>query len=175
MFKFTKLLLLISILISPCLSASAAQSVYAVTAIKGFLYYDDTGEIDARDLVKIPDGQLFNTVIGEGMAKRPSNTTLLMVEVSGPSFANKDVGTLIVKVVSDRLNNKGVPVKATLLERSLNLNYYFQETARKIQIPFWVYETGSSHMTITATLKGGKDAKSQSSTLSKKILFGGGE
>src|SRR5687768_2936448 len=55
----------------------AAKAVYNVTGIRGHLYYDDTGEIDPVDLVKLEEGALHNTVIGEGIAKRPSNTTLI--------------------------------------------------------------------------------------------------
>ncbi|PKL76120.1 MAG: hypothetical protein CVV27_11930 [Candidatus Melainabacteria bacterium HGW-Melainabacteria-1] len=155
--------------------ATTVKPVYAVTAIRGHLYYDDNGEIDPQDLVKLPAGSLHNTVIGEGIAKRPSNTTLLLIEVSGPSFASKDIGSLSVKAVTDRYNAKGVLVKETVLERSVNLNHYFQEHQRKILVPFWLYHTGSMPVSITATLKGGKDALGLSSSLSKTILFGGGE
>lgn len=153
----------------------AAKPIYTVTGIRGHLYYDDSGTFDPRDLVKVEAGMLHNTVIGEGIAKGPSNTTLLLVEVSGPSFAIKDVGTLMLKVVTERYDEHGKPYKVTLLDSKLDLNLYFQDTAKKILVPFLLYETGSGPITITATLAGGKDANHLSSSLTKQILFGGGE
>jgi len=150
--------------------ALAAGSIYSVTAIRAYLYYADTGEIGKEDITKAPDGALFNTVIGEGLAGRPSNTTLLVIEISGPSFASKDVGTLLVKAVVD-----DSPAKTVVLERSVDLNNYYQENRRKILIPVFLYQTGSLPITVTATLKGGKDAKSMVSVLRQKLNFTGGE
>ncbi len=162
------------VLMTASVPAFAANPLYSITAIRAYLYYDDTGTIGTQDIIAVPDGSLFNTVIGEGIADRPSNTTLLVIEVSGPSFASKDVGTLIVKALVDFDYGKG-PVKTVVLERSVNLNTYFQEKQPNIKVPFFLYQTGHLPVTVTATLKGGKDAKGQTSVLTQKIRFSGGE
>ena len=168
---FQRLTVIASLFITTATApAFAAGTIYSVTAIRAYLYYDDTGEIGKEDITKAPEGALFNTVIGEGLAGRPSNTTLLVIEISGPSFASKDVGTLIVKAVVD-----DSPAKTVVLERSVDLNNYFQENRRKILIPVLLYQTGSLPVTVTATLKGGKDAKSMVSVLRQKLNFTGGE
>src|SRR5690606_20246923 len=145
-----------------------AKPRYSISNIRAYLYYDDTGEIDSQNLIGLSPGSLHNTVIGEGIAKRPANTTLVLVEISGPSFANQDVGTLTLQATGERYQaGKQTLSKVKLMEQRVDLNLYFQETQRKILIPFWLYETGGSPVVLTATLKGGKDNANQSMSLSK--------
>lgn len=156
------------------LPAAAAEAIYKVTGISAYLYYDSTGKFDTRDLMQVKSGELYNTTIGEGMAAAPSNATLLMIDLSGPSFAIKDVGRLSIKAETLRDAGKG-PVKTVIYQQSVDVANFFQDKATKIRIPFLMYETGSGPVTITATLQGGKDAKGMVSVLSKTIPFTGGE
>lgn len=156
------------------LPAAAADAIYKVTGISAYLYYDSTGKFDTRDLMLVKSGALYNTSIGEGMAAAPSNATLLMVELSGPSFAIKDVGKLNIKAETMRDGGKG-PVKTVIYQQSVDVANFFQDQGTKIKIPFLMYDTGSGPITITATLQGGKDAKGMNSVLSKTIPFTGGE
>ena len=154
--------------------AFAANPVYSVSAIRAYLYYDDTGEIGTVDITRVADGDLFNTIIGEGLAGRPSNTTLIIVEVYGPSFASKDVGKLFIKATADQDQGEGSK-QTVVLERSVDLNNYFQEHHRKILVPVFLYQTGSIPVTVTATLKGGNEAKGMTAVLKRTINFTGGE
>lgn len=173
---FTRLMgsLVCSAIIVSAGPAFAAKPIYSVTAIRAYLYYDDTGQIGPVDITRVSEGDLFNTIIGEGLAGRPANTTLLIVEVSGPSFASKDVGKLVVKATVDQDRGQG-PVQTIVLERGVDLNGYFQEHQRKILVPVFLYQTGSIPVTVTATLKGGKDAKGMTTVLKQTIDFTGGE
>lgn len=155
-------------------ASAVAAPLYNLTGISAYLYYDASGSFDNRDLVKMAPGALYNTVIGEGIAKGPSNTTLIVVDVAGPSFANRDVGRLTLKAETPVDQGKG-PVKTVIFQQSVNLNTYFQNDATKIRVPFLMYATSSAPVVLTATLTGGKDAKQQTSTLSRTIPFGGGE
>ena len=174
MFMRTLGALACSVLIAAAVPASAANPIYSITAIRAYLYYDDTGQIGTVDITRATEGELFNTTIGEGLAGRPANTTLLIVEVSGPSFATRDVGKLLVKATVDRDDGQG-PVPTVVLERTVDLNNYFQEHQRKILVPVFLYQTGSLPVTVTATLKGGKDAKGMTAVRKQTIHFTGGE
>lgn len=147
---------------------------YSVTGMKAHFYYDDNGGFGSDDLFKVSEGNLFNSMIGEGIASRPANVTLILVELAGPSFANRDVGNLNIKAYTDVYKNDKT-VRTLIGEQNIDLNNFFQEHAQKISIPFLLYRTGISEITIVAILKGGKDAGMKVTTLTRKLLFAGGE
>src|SRR5437764_8477089 len=61
---------------------SAAPPPFKITAIKAMLFFDEKGTF-SDDLFTQPNLALWNTIIGEGSAGSPSNSTLVLVEVSG--------------------------------------------------------------------------------------------
>src|SRR5438552_2628092 len=69
------------------LSAIPARSVsppapYKISGIKAMLFYDGKGTF-SRDVLAKPDFSFWNTIIGEGDAEGPSNSTLVLIEISG--------------------------------------------------------------------------------------------
>lgn len=174
MHKLLQSVLTSTVLLLAAVPAWAAPSSYSVSNIKAFLYYDDAGEIGQSDLTQLPEGKLFNTFIGEGIADGPSNATFVLVEVSGPDFANHDIGKLNLKASIELFD--GEKTKQSLVHnQTVDVNFFFNEGKTKIYIPFLVYMTGGSEMTLVATLTGGKDAQNKTTSITKKIKFGGGE
>jgi hypothetical protein len=101
---------------------------------------------------------------GEGGAGGPSSVTLVLVELSGPTFAQ----------APGKLEVKATISKFTLLNQTLTLSTYFNE-GKKLLLPFLVYETGCGSLEITATLKGVPPAKLKMATLKKSVPFECGE
>ena len=122
-------------------TAAAAPGPYQVKSIRAFLYYPGTGTFDTRDLVAGKVG-LFNTVIGEGGAQGPSSTTLVLVDLTGPSFASLRAGNIELLAVAGG---------KTLLKQKLQLGEFFSEK-KQVTVPFVVHETGCSPLKLTATL-----------------------
>jgi len=63
-------------------NAQTRTPPYKITAIKAMLFYDGKGTF-SRDVLAKPDFTFWNTIIGEGDADGPSNSTLVLVEVTG--------------------------------------------------------------------------------------------
>ena len=61
---------------------AAPQPPFKITAIKAMLFFDEKGTF-SDDLLTQPNLSLWNTIIGEGSAGSSSNSTLVLVEVSG--------------------------------------------------------------------------------------------
>ncbi|HVP91099.1 MAG TPA: hypothetical protein VMS75_07785 [Terriglobales bacterium] len=143
---------------------AADTEKFAVAAIHAHLYHESTGEINSTDLLDGKDHALWNTIIGEGEARKPSSTILVLVDLVGPSFLNAH-GALLLKV-SDG--------EKTLLEKTLSLCDWFN-TGNKLVLPFLVYGTGCKKLEITATLQGLPNAQVKTPTLKKLVLFECGE
>jgi hypothetical protein len=77
---------------TPSKSATVSKEI-ALGGIHAYLYYEPLGKMDERDLVS---GRLAlrNTITGEGDAEAPSRTTVVVVDVVGPSFSSGTKGTL---------------------------------------------------------------------------------
>lgn len=112
---------------------------YGIAAIRAFMFLEESGTIDPRDMT---DGKvtLWNTIIGEGDAKGPSSTTVIQVELAGPTFANTS-GSLELVVTADGKK---------LLKQKVGVDTLFSEGA-KLVVPFLVYNTGCDELAITAT------------------------
>lgn len=140
-----------------------AQTVpdFKVSRIGAHLYYESTGKM-SRDVLGKPDFILWNTVIGEGAAEAPSNTTLVVVEISCPKEQINVPAKrkLVVKVTQG---------KKTI--ESKTLDFPFVEATGKIHMPVFVYGYNGQPMRVTATITGQR----QVSTLTKTIEFQGGE
>src|SRR3954467_14694995 len=61
---------------------------YKITAIKAMLFYDGSATF-SRDVLAKPNFTFWNTIIGEGDAEGPSNSTLVLVEVAGSPSPNE--------------------------------------------------------------------------------------
>jgi hypothetical protein len=117
-----------------------APAAYQISAIRAFLYYHDTGTFDDRDAAT---GQmaLWNTIIGEGEAKAPSDVTLVQVELSGPSFSNIS-GTLEISVSAG---------KKKLVRQKLDAGTFFAEHSSRVLIPVLVHGTGCDELQVAVT------------------------
>ncbi len=117
-----------------------APAAYQISAIRAFLYYHDTGTFDDRDAAS---GQmtLWNSIIGEGEAKAPSDATLVQVELSGPSFSNI-AGALEIVVSAG---------KKKLVRQKLDAGSFFAEHSPRILIPVLVYDTGCDELQVAVT------------------------
>jgi hypothetical protein len=74
--------------IAPLNGAQVKQRFPAhLVSVKAMLYYTDTGKF-SEDLISAPDLALWNTIIGEGSAKGPANSLLIVVEVAGDGGPN---------------------------------------------------------------------------------------
>jgi hypothetical protein len=137
-----------------------APKEYKVAAIRAYLYYHATGKLGDEDVV--PAGHaLFNTIIGEGIAKGPSSTVLVLVDLTGPTFANAK-GTMKVSAKAG---------KRVLANRNLPLSEYFNEQTKQISVPLLVDGVGCEEVSLSATVTVGK----ASSKRDAKIEFGCGE
>lgn len=149
--------------------APAAVAGYEVKAIRAFLVYTD-GKIDSRDLTT-EKLVLWNTIIGEGSAGKPSRSTLVKVTVAGQSVGSMDPGVLAIRVVEpaetrERVEYSAESEKPNVLWRKsvkerLVTTQRFQlyrfsisnERVREIQIPVLVQDTGCARLEITARIE----------------------
>jgi|SRR5688572_2588843 hypothetical protein len=128
-------------LLAPAAAAHAEtkQPAYGVAAIRAHMVVEESGKIDPRDMTQ--HLMLWNTIIGEGDAEGPSSTTLIQVELAGPTFANLASGSLEVVVTAGGKK---------LLKQKLAIGTFFSE-GTKLVVPFLVYDTGCDELAITAT------------------------
>jgi hypothetical protein len=138
---------------------------FSVAAIHAHLYHQSTGEINMTDLLDGKAHSLWNTIIGEGEARKPSRAIWVLVDLTGPTFAADCGGKLTMKVT------EGVK---TLLGQTLMLDDWFNE-GQELVLPFLVYGTGCGKLEITATLQGLPPSKVKIATLKKSVSFECGE
>lgn len=163
--RFTKPLL-IGLLIFPAgMKAIAVRPAsppppYKISAIKAMLFYDGKGTF-SRDVLAKPDFTFWNTVIGEGDAEGASNSTLVMVEISGnpsPNEASPPRKIEFTAVASGKVT----------LKRASDIGLF---TDGKFYAGFWLYDTGCQPIKISARIIG----QTQPSSMSKTIPFKCGE
>jgi hypothetical protein len=145
-------------------SSQAEYEEYSVAAIHAHLYYQSTGEINPTDLLDGKVHVLWNTVIGEGEAHKPSRAILVLVDLTGPTFAGFR-GMLAVKATEG---------EKTLLDQTIPLDTWFN-AGQKLVLPFLVYGTGCGKLEISATLQGLPAANVKTATLKKSVPFECGE
>ncbi|HYJ47446.1 MAG TPA: hypothetical protein VEV81_12610 [Pyrinomonadaceae bacterium] len=139
---------------------AAAQPPFKITAVKAMLFFDEKGTF-SDDLLTQPNLALWNTIIGEGSAGSPSNSTLVLVEVSGKY--NPD----------EAAPNRKVEFTATaagkvLLRKSADIRI---GEKGKYYAAFWLYDTGCDKIKLSARLTG----QTQPSSMTKTIPFQCGE
>lgn len=169
MFKQTlpaKFITLCLLIVALDVNASAqkrgsASPPYKITAIQAKLYYHDKGTF-SRDVLVKPDFAFWNVIIGAGDAEGYSDSTLVLVEVSGKSVEDP---TEPVRKVELTAVAKG----RVLLRRALAVGLFSDDL--KFYAAFWLYDTGCEPVKLTARILG----QSQPSSLTKTIPFECGE
>ena len=137
---------------------------YSVAAIHAHFYFHSTGEISPTDLLDGKPHALWNTIIGAGEAGKPSGAILVLVDLTGPTFANID----------GKLTLKAAEGEKILLGQTVSLKIWFRE-GQKVVIPFLVYDTGCNKLEITATLEDLPAKMVDTGTLKKVVPFECGE
>jgi hypothetical protein len=148
------------------LSASALNPVtatpqYKITAIQAKLFYSNKGTFSRNVLAK-PDFAFWNTIIGEGDAEGPSDSTLVIVEVSGKSSEGEMAATRKIELTA-------VATGKVLLKRATEVGIFSDD--HRFYAAFWLYGTGCEPVKLTARIVG----QSQPSSMTKTIPFECGE
>lgn len=140
---------------------STNRGTAKIASIKAYLYYDNLGSI-SDNLIGNKSAILWNTIIGEGYAGKPSNSTLVVVEIAGKDVAplRRAKANIVVR------DSDGV----VLINQTRRFSIYGNST--KYLIPLIVPNTGCSHITILAGLIG-RDLNQ--STISETIPYECGE
>ena len=128
------------------------------------LYYQSTGEISPADLLDGKQHALWNTIIGEGEARRPSAAIFVFVDLVGP-WNHHWQGKLRLTAEDG---------EHTLLNQTIELDFWVQD-AGKLVLPFLICGTGCKELELTATLEGLSTDQVDISTLTKTIPFECGE
>jgi hypothetical protein len=131
---------------------------FRLVSIKAFLYYNQDRSF-SPNVVDNHDFQLYNVFIGEGSAKSPSASTMVVVEVAGPPG-----GDNFSKVRLVARENGRVKLDRTVAVEELG-------RAGRSFVAFWLYDTGASPIKLSATLLG----QSPSRSIEKTLPFQTGE
>ncbi|MEO6391317.1 MAG: hypothetical protein ABIP75_05650 [Pyrinomonadaceae bacterium] len=141
---------------------AAAQEItgpFRITGIQAKLYYDGAATF-SRDVLAAPEFSFWNTIIGEGDAEGPSNSTLVLVEVSGTD-ATMATPTRRIELIA-------VAGRRVLLRRAVDIGLFAKG---KYYAAFWLYDTGCQPVKLTARILG----QPRRSILVKNIPFKCGE
>jgi len=139
----------------------AATPPYKVTAIQAKLFYHDKGTFSRNVLAK-PDFAFWNVIIGAGDAEGYSDSTLVLVEVSGKSSADE-------APPARKLELTAVAKGKVLFKRAIAVGLFSDD--HKFYAAFWLYDTGCEPLKLRARIVG----QTQPSSLSKTIPFECGE
>jgi hypothetical protein len=134
---------------------------YKITTIKALLFFEGSATFSTDVLAK-KDFAFWNTIIGEGDAGAPSNSTLVLVEVSGKSSGDEVPPIRKVELTAT------TPQKP-LVKRTVEIGSF--GNGGKFYAAFWLYETGCQPVTLVARIIG----QTQPSTVTRKIPFACGE
>ena len=134
---------------------------YKITAVKAMLFYDGSATF-SRDVLAKPSFSFWNTIIGEGDAGAPSNSTLVLVEVARNAPSNDDLPPRKVELTAT------VPRKPPF-KRTVEIGLF--GNGGKFYAAFWLYETGCEPVTLVARIIG----QTQPSIVTRKIPFDCGE
>lgn len=133
---------------------------YKITAIKAMLFYDGKGTF-SRDVLAKPDFTFWNTIIGEGDAEGPSNSTLVLVEITGNPSPDEASPLRKVEFIA-------TAERRVILKRTTDIGLFENG---KHYAAFWLYDTGCQPVKITARIIG----QAQPSSMSRTIPFACGE
>ena len=141
-------------------SPASPPPPYKITTIKAMLFYDGKGTF-SRDVLAKPDFTFWNTVIGEGDAEGASNSTLVLVEVSGNPSRDEASPPRKIEFTATSAGK-------VVLKRTSDIGLF---TNGKFYAGFWLYDTGCQEIKISARILG----QAQPSSMSKTIPFKCGE
>jgi len=131
------------------------QGTAKIEAIRAYLFYDHTGSISSDILAK-KEITLWNTIIGEGDAGSPSDSTLVIVEISGRDISATRHAK--VNIIVTDFNGKQIA--------NVTRGFSIYDNYRKTYIPLVIPDTGCGHVTISAKLVGsGFDPSSIAQTI----------
>src|SRR3954465_13443415 len=128
--------------------AQSPSRGYGLSAMRAKLFYENTGDF-SKDILADRNISLWNTIIGEGSSGGPSNSTLVIVEVSGP--AGEYNQNLKVEFTAS-YKTKGPDQPPTVVKRVAPGGIINDKG--KFYSGFWLYDTGCSHVKLTARLLG---------------------
>ncbi|HEV7796753.1 MAG TPA: hypothetical protein VGO73_01260 [Pyrinomonadaceae bacterium] len=129
--------------------------------MKAMLFYDGSATF-SRDVLAKLEFTFWNTIIGEGDAEAPSNSTLILVEVTGNPSSNEAPPARKVELTA-------MASRKLLLKRTIDIGLFGDSD--KFYAAFWLYETGCEPVTLSARIVG----QVQASSVTRKILFECGE
>lgn len=154
-----KKLLILSILVLFAFGLNAFAQNAKITAVRAQLYYRTDGTF-SEDMLVAKDLSLWNTIIGEGWAGKPSNSTLVTVEVTGK---NLPIGKVKLNITAT--GDKNRVMGKTLVD----VDIYDDQT--KFYAGLWLDKTGCEKVKITSRLIGVPKA----TVVTKTIPFNCGE
>ena len=138
--------------------ASAQAPAFKISGIKAMLFYEQNGTF-SKDILADPNISLWNTIIGEGSSGGASSATLVMVEVTGKAGAYETTRKVeMTATFSGTGKNVHPPVKRTSEIGILS-------DKGRFYVPLWLYDTGCSHVTISARIIGQRQAPSVQKTI----------
>ncbi len=138
---------------------------YRITALQAKLFYEHSATF-SEDIFANPQFSLSNVVIGEGSAKEPSSSTLILVVIGGRAGAYEPARKVEITATRKSVRkNHQEPVVRRVVETSI-----LSKEGRQF-IPLWLYDTGGEPITIEAHLVG----QASSSPIRKVIDFQMGE
>jgi hypothetical protein len=123
-----------------CISAQQTKSSvpYSIDSIQAYLYYESTGTF-SKEITE--DFTLWNTIIGEGSAEHPSNSTLVKVKLSR-KFKEGSFNRKIRLTAS--IEGK------VLLKQTLDFSLYDENYC--YYAGFWLYDTGCGQLKLSAEI-----------------------
>lgn len=132
---------------------------YKIVSMKAFLYYEHDGTL-SENIIDNPDFRLWNVMIGEGSAKGPSTSTLVVVEVQGTPGAYAPDRKVELTATS---GGKTILKKATEMGVAREKGRFF--------MPFFLYDTGCFPVQLKARITG----QTPEQSIVKTIKFAGGD
>lgn len=150
--------------------SATAQKPYSfkVTDIKARLFYDFLGTFSPEDVINDKEFTLFNTVIADGDAESPSETTLVLIEITSGSIDDRSGPQLVVEARGDK--------NILLYRKSTFIGFLDKKEGLKKYVPFILYDTGCFEIKVTAKLYRDNRRKSPLlSQMTKTIPFVCGE
>jgi hypothetical protein len=139
----------------------ATSPPFVITGVRAKLFFPQTGTF-SDDMLAAPDLGLWNTIIGAGWAKQPSNATLVLVDVASDGHTSP-------RGMSVELTVTAAEGGAVILRRRVSLSS--NRTGHR-QEGFWIYDTGCVPLVLRARLIGQLSA---APPVERKIPFECGE
>ena len=138
---FTTLCAVVGVLLGAP-GATSAVAPYRISGIQAKLFYETLGTF-SENVIGNSNFNLWNVIIGEGSAAAASNSTLVLVQVQGkpgayePNRKVRLVAAVGRKVLLNRVSSVGI-----------------LPNSGKTQAAFWLYDTGTERIKLTASLVG---------------------